>query len=90
METGELATKGSIVSYLFSEKPENAEIRPGEKIPEKIMANLEKYNLVIPVNQYEKLAEEAEKDGLTMQEKIFSKYKYVEEIPEKWEIIPLT
>lgn len=81
---------GSIVVYLFSEKPEGEEINPGERIPEKIMANLEKYNLVIPLNQYEKLGEEAKNDGLTIQEEIFSKYRYVTEIPGEWEVIPLS
>ncbi|KXA89722.1 hypothetical protein AKJ37_03060 [candidate division MSBL1 archaeon SCGC-AAA259I09] len=81
---------GSIVVYLFSEKPETGEISSGEKIPEKIMANLEKYSLVIPINQYEKLGEEAKRDGLTIQEEIFSKYRYITEIPEEWEVIPLT
>lgn len=81
---------GSIVVYLFSEKPKGVEIISGERIPEKIMANLEKYNLVIPINQYEELSKEAKKDRLTMQEKIFSKYRFITEIPEEWEVIPLT
>lgn len=81
---------GSIVAYLFSKKLESVEIEPGEKIPEKVMANLRKYNLVIPINQYEKLGKEAEKDGTTIQEKVFSKYRYVTEIPKEWELIPLT
>ncbi|KXB08033.1 hypothetical protein AKJ58_01155 [candidate division MSBL1 archaeon SCGC-AAA385D11] len=81
---------GSIVAYLFSKKLESVEIEPGEKIPEKVMANLRKYNLVIPINQYEKLSKGAEKEGTTIQEKVFSKYRYITKIPKEWEVIPLT
>ncbi len=80
---------GSIVAYLFSKKPENVEIKPGKTIPEEIMANLRKYNMVIPINQYENLEKEAKKAGLTVQEKIFSKYKFIEDTPKEWEYIPL-
>ncbi len=81
---------GSIVTYLFSKKDESVDIEPGDTIPEKVMANLKKYNLVIPVNQYENLEKEAKDDGLTVQEKIFSKYRYISDIPDEWEYIPLS
>lgn len=80
---------GSIVTYLFSKKPESIEIEPGDTIPEEIMANLKKYNIIIPINQYENLQKEARNAGLTVQEEIFSKYKFITDTPDEWEYIPL-
>lgn len=85
-----ILTSESLVCYLFSEKYKSGELEPGEVIPEKLMANLKKYSVVIPITQYEKLEREAEEHDMTVQEKIFQKYKYFSEIPEEWNAIPQT
>lgn len=76
----------TVVCPLFSNKARAVELEPGEKIPQKAMTTIKHFTIEIPKDEYEKLVEEARNDGMTVQEKIFKKYRYVSELSKEWNV----
>lgn len=62
------------------------EVREGEKVPEEAVIASKVYRIEMPVDDYEKLKAEAKKESTTVEKKIFSRYKCVNQLLKEWKV----